>query len=219
MVETFLEVMPAKEIKIDFNRLYRAFLDYLGSRQFNSFRTSDNKRVFLHRIAGNGSFKVRRENSYALVTVHKTKLRKIYQSFPYPLRTEDIHQLDHFTGKGHNQIYWAVFNELKNFEPGFFDLLAKEEESSDDREKALDEFNLEDISKQVYDKSKKFVLIIDEINRGNVPSIFGELISLIEPDKREGNSEGLSAVLPYSKMRICVPPNLYILRGTVSILR
>lgn len=68
-----------------------------------------------------------------------------------------------------------------------------------------------DTSSKMEENDKAYVMVIDELNRGNVSKVFGELITLLEADKRKGRVNAESVVLPYSKKTFHIPNNVYLI--------
>jgi len=94
---------------------------------------------------------------------------------------------------------WILSELLKRFEEGGYSMV--EEHTSVPEVNTVSEI--------------PYILIIDEINRGNVSKIFGELITLLESDKRTGSMHPINVRLPYSKELFSVPPNIYLI-GTMN---
>ena len=154
---------------------------------------TQDKGVYVTEITDNGNLKIKPKNSRLdidyIVSYNRTKkLQGVFSDLSVVKNIDK--EFRSVIGGSNSTAYWAVLNYINN--------------------------KIKENNKEIdFEETKNHVLIIDEINRGNVSAIFGELITLLDEDKRKGNPEQIEVVLPYSGDKFSVPNNVYII-GTMN---
>lgn len=210
IINLLVSALPNTPDAIRFNALHSDFIKNIQTEKIYTFEQSGMK-YMLYKIDATGDLWVRMENSYKVIPVRKSILRKVYHHYYKKMEAGEAIQknLPEFPEIEYPEAYQIVCDSMiKYSEQKTVQSISKESEKKESH--ALSELDITHLPQEIVQASNNYVLIIDHINRQDLEHIFGDVIPLLDADRREGLPGAITVTLPLSKQYFSLPPNFYI---------